>query len=425
MKHRRSFLIAVLLGASSLFAVAYISWGARRGWTGSLQKAIQRTTRLRVRSGGTCHRRIEQETTLAEITDAAEINRFLKGIEIDEDHSGRVCMCCGNPTFEFYAGDRLLAMVGYHHGERLRWAGGKWKGDGQLITASREFLLTWLSQYGVDGPRREVQERQNQLDERMRREQRFAELISPELRRAAGEAARKVPRNTDRREEKLAQAIADAFMEHAGDGQTSIELYLRVLGVTGVAGDWTYYDRQYPLARYALPRFKGPELAQAALAVMKDEEGTVGAARWFLGEGGWRNLEESDRERILPPLAHAALPYRYADSRKIAMTALGEVNSVWAAQLLRDTLSRSIDPNWTRPKTKPRYGRKIDLPGGEPVYAEECSDAVWAAFCLAQMGHNESLPAIQTLADEAQEPDKDLLNKALQLLRKNIDGTAR
>jgi hypothetical protein len=422
MKRRRQFLI-VLLVSCSLLAAAYLTYGMQRGWTDSLQKAVQGSTRLRIRSGGTCHRRIEREKTLAEITDAGEINRFIHGIVINGRRSGGACMCCGDPTFEFYAGDRLLAMVGYHHGERLRWAGGKWTGDGELTGPSRDFLLTWLSQHGVDGPRRKVQEMQNQQDERIRREQRFAELISPDMLRAAGEAARKVPPNTERREEKRAQAIADAFMEHEGDGQTSIELYLRVLGVTGGTGDWTYYDWQCPVARYALPRFKGPELAQAAQAVMTDDEGRIGAARWFFGEGGWRNLDELDRERILPPLARRALQHPHAGSRKIAMLGLTEINSVWVTELLRGTLSRPTDPNWTRPEAKPWYGHKIDLATGEQIYEGECSDAVWAAFCLAKMGSIESLPAIQKLADESQGPDRDLLDKAIQLLRDKSEKT--
>jgi hypothetical protein len=364
---------------------------------------------------------IQHEETLAEVTDATEINRFIHGIVIEERRSGGSCACCGNPTFEFYAGDRLLAMIGYHHGERLRWAGGKWRGDGELTAASREFLFTWLSQHGVDGPRREVEESQKQHNERMRREQRFAELLSPEVRRAAREAARKVPLNTDRREEKRAHAMADVFMTQEKDAQTSIELYFKVLGVTPGTDDWTFYDWQYPIAKYSLPRFKGPELAQAAANVMKDDEGRWGVTRWFLGEGGWRNLDEPDRERILPPLARQALQYRQAVSRKRAMAALSEINSVWAAELLRGALSRPVDPNWSRPKTKLSYGYKIDLATGEQVYEGECSDAVWAAFCLAKMGDVASLPAIQKLADESQGPDKDLLGKALELLRKNAD----
>jgi hypothetical protein len=266
-----------------------------------------------------------------------------------------------------------------------------------------------------------VEESQKQHNERMRREQRFAELLSPEVRRAAREAARKVPLNTDRREEKRAHAMADVFMTQEKDAQTSIELYFKVLGVTPGTDDWTYYDWQYPIAKYSLPRFKGPELAQAAANVMKDDEGRWGATRWFFQDDGWRNLDESDRERLLPPLAQRALQHHYMDARKVVMNTLSEIGSPWAAGALRSVLARPTDPNWTRPKTKPRYGWKTDVPGGEPVYADECSDALWAAFCLAKMGDVASLPAIQKLADESQGPDKDLLGKALQLLRKNAD----
>ncbi len=79
-----------------------------------------------------------------------------------------------------------------------------------------------------------------------------------------------------------------------------------------------------------------------------------------------------------------------------------------------------------RPKAAPlkvKYGWKIELASGEKVYEDECSDAVWAAFCLATMGNLESLPAIQKLAEESQGPDKDLLNRAIQLLREKGSKT--
>ncbi len=396
----------------------------RYGWTDSLQKAVQGTTRLRIRSGGTCHRQIEQEKTLAEITTSQEIERFLKAIDIDESRSGGACMCCGNPTFEFYAGDRLLAMIGYHHGERLRWAEGEWTGDGELTVASRGLLISWLSQHGVEGPQREAEETQKRQDEEARRQRRYAELIPPELFRAAMQAEVKPSPSYDPGGEKHRKLVAEAFLPHEKDAQTSIELYLRVLGITANSGGWNhYYELQDTIAKNLLPRFKGSELAQATTSVMKDEEGMLGAARWFLGENGWRNLDEFDRERILPPLAQQALNHRYMSIRKTVMNALSEINTPWAAELLRGMLSQPTDPKWSPPKTKPRYGWKIDVPAGEPVYADECSDAVWAAFCLARMGSRESLPAIQKLAEESQERDKDLLNKALLLLRQNADKT--
>ncbi len=105
------------------------------------------------------------------------------------------------------------------------------------------------------------------------------------------------------------------------------------------------------------------------------------------------------------------------------MLGLTEINSAWVAELLRGTLSRPTDPSWKRPEAKPSYGHKIDLATGEQIYERECSDAVWAAFCLAKMGSIESLLAIQNLADESQGPDRDLLDKAIQLLRDRSEKT--
>jgi hypothetical protein len=118
------------------------------GWGDSLRTAVAEATRLRVRSGGTCHRDPDEEETLVEVGEAEEIGRFLTLIDIDENGSGGGCLCCGNPTFEFYAGDRLLAMVGYHR-DSLRWAGGAWTGDGILTKAGQAAVGSWLIQHGL------------------------------------------------------------------------------------------------------------------------------------------------------------------------------------------------------------------------------------------------------------------------------------
>ena len=118
----------------------------------------------------------------------------------------------------------------------------------------------------------------------MRRRKRYAELLSPDAASARrAEAARKVPLNTDRREEKRAHAMADVFMKQEKDTQTSIELYFKDPRRHTGTDDWTLLRLATPIAKILLPRFKGPELAQAAAKVMKDDEGRWGAARWFFG----------------------------------------------------------------------------------------------------------------------------------------------
>jgi hypothetical protein len=389
------------------------------GWADSLRNAVRETTRIRIRTGGTCHRQPNQEQTLAEVTKKDEVDHFLDGIAIDEAGSNFFCGCCGNPTLEFYEGDRLLAMVGYHHGQSLRWAGGTWPTDALLTQSSQAFMVSWLARHGVQGPRREVDERQKQRDEEARRTQRYTALI-PEQTRAALAQAWQSPelRNDNGRGDVRERLFAEAFIKREKDAQTSIELYLRLLGVTGEY-PWNYYhEYQQTITKHLLPRFAGLELAQTVTSVMKDDEGILGAARWLLWENGWRNLDESDHERILPSLAERALQHRSMGTRKDVMYVLSDIRDAWAAQPLRQMLSRPTDPNWAPPQMK--YGRRIDLPDGGRVVSDECSDAVWAAFCLAKRGDQPSLPAIEQLAAQSQGRDKELLEAAIRLLQNNM-----
>ncbi len=130
------------------FRAAHPACKVEYGWGDSLRTAVAEATRFRVRTGGTCHRDLDEEETLVEVGEAEKIQRFLALIDIDEDGSGGGCLCCGDPTFEFYAGDRLLAMVGYH-GDSLRWAGGAWTGDGLLTKAGQAAVGSWLVEHGL------------------------------------------------------------------------------------------------------------------------------------------------------------------------------------------------------------------------------------------------------------------------------------
>lgn len=99
--------------------------------------------RLRLRSGGTCHREIAQEQTLYETTDQKEIDLFVGSLSTFASEEQGECMCCGYPTLEFYRGGRLSATIGIQHGQALRWQG--WSGDRELTTQSARYLQSWLS----------------------------------------------------------------------------------------------------------------------------------------------------------------------------------------------------------------------------------------------------------------------------------------
>lgn len=123
-------------------------------------RAVSGADRLRVRSGGSCHREPAQETTFCELVGEEKVSDFvrrLQFIEVDGE-----CKCCGDPTFEFYRGQNLLAMVSFHHGTHLRSREG-WSGDAYLTDSSRDWLVNWLTERGVPEPKREVESARQRL----------------------------------------------------------------------------------------------------------------------------------------------------------------------------------------------------------------------------------------------------------------------
>jgi hypothetical protein len=129
--------------------------GLTRGWFDpwapsdrTLAKALVGVDRIRVRSGGTCHRDIASERTLFEEADPAQVAEVVRLIRIDTAKSGFHCMCCGNPSIEFYRGDELIVTLGYHHGRSVRWREG-WRGDGLMTADGAAALNAWLASHGV------------------------------------------------------------------------------------------------------------------------------------------------------------------------------------------------------------------------------------------------------------------------------------
>lgn len=144
----RTLLLLMIFFCSGLFAAGKPD-GLNEDNTATLHEALQGVTRLRIRSGGTCHRDIGKEKTLVDVRDAEIVGDLIRRIKVNTDNRIFFCSCCGNPTFEFYQDDKLIAALGAHHGKSLRWLGRKWQGDGVLTKDSADFLVKWLAVYGV------------------------------------------------------------------------------------------------------------------------------------------------------------------------------------------------------------------------------------------------------------------------------------
>ena len=127
------------------------------------RKCIEKANRLRVRSGGSCHRTKEMEKTLIAVTDKQLLEEIASNINFRSQQCAPGCACCGDPTFEWYKGKRLLAMVSLHHGIAMRWP-KHWPGDAILTGDSSEWLVQWLAKNGVAEPKQQVDAQKHRRD---------------------------------------------------------------------------------------------------------------------------------------------------------------------------------------------------------------------------------------------------------------------
>lgn len=149
MRHLISLILISILCAGCKTYYQFFDWDT------PLHDSMRGATRLRVRTGGVCHRFFDDEKTLLDINDPQEVAKLIDRIRVGVGFGS--CLCCGGPTMEFYRQDQLVASLAIQHGRKLRWHEGFWSGDAPLIFDSSEFLLKWLAERGVDGPMKEVE----------------------------------------------------------------------------------------------------------------------------------------------------------------------------------------------------------------------------------------------------------------------------
>ena len=139
---RWTLVVLAVLGAGWFLSEVV---GLRRQWT--LHAVLGEADRIRVRTGGTCHRMPDAELTVFEETDPARIREVVAAIRLMPGPQSR-CMCCGYPSIEFYRGDELITTIGYHHGRSIRWP-DRWKWDVELTSDSARSLNQWLAEHNV------------------------------------------------------------------------------------------------------------------------------------------------------------------------------------------------------------------------------------------------------------------------------------
>jgi hypothetical protein len=368
-------------------------------WEPALREALATCDRIRVRSGGTCCREERAEETLFEVRDAEEIRGVISGITIHNVPSSWSCMCCGYPTFEFYAGKTMLAMLGFHHGRSLRWAGGSWPGDAPLTEEGEGRIKQWLARHGVadvEGP--------SPIRYSARRLQvsGYRDVLAESF---------EIVWDAEAPEDKAAalKAVSDVAEER-------VAIWLRVLGCHD--GGW---DRATGLDAVVLGLLAEVPQETLAAALPKllgedDHAGRDGAARWLLCEDRWTGVPAEELAAVLPEIARRGLAHPDAYSRRRAVLALGGIGSPEAVAALRAFVLQQIEPRRASeidevelPGTSVRRDDPEELLGAD-------SERVVAAFLLLRLGDVECLAEIRELAEASAGANAELLRRGLKAL---------
>jgi hypothetical protein len=369
-------------------------------WDAALRAAAKDADRVRVRTGGTCHRNINAEKTLFEEKEAKQIAAMLQNIRINERQSGFHCMCCGFPSIEFYKGDELLLTLGFHHGRSLRWP-GMWPGDCLLEPASADRLCDWLAAHGY----KDAREQRN----RTKKEEAAAARLQ-----AKYEAL--IPERVIKRLKKAesAEQAAKAFTDEVEAGARA-ELYLRLYGCS--SGAWNHSTGLDDFVKEKLLPGIAEKDLMAAIAKVKDSDAFNGAARWLFAESKWKSLDPKAQQQALVVLGKHALADPWPFNRRYTLKAVEEIDGAAATELLRAMVAGKINPreHANEDRTQPA-STVVARPGDLDLL--KGSDRAFAALALAKRGDKEIFPTIRELAKTAGKDDKELFQKATEIMDK-------
>ncbi len=363
------------------------------GWQAAMDAAFIGITRIRVRSGGACHRDLKAEKTHLEVKDAAEIAKIIAMFSVSDEHSGGSCMCCGEPTMEFFAGEKLAISLSMHHGVRLRWDG--WPGDAALLPKSGEAISEWLAKNGVKGPADELAESRERGKAAERRQWAMKAILPATALRALEKADSK-------------ESAGAAILKNVPKQQHA-EIFLRMLGCDD--GAWSTSDQWDELTKEALI----PKVSVAGLAAVKlepDSQATKGLARWLYFERKYKDWPKKEMALVLDATAREGLIHPREINRRKTIIALGELGGPKAVELLVSVLRKQIEPRKLADGLEAEPGGMVAFipePEGLPG---ECGDIVHAAIWLAKLKDPQTKAEIEKLGATLKDAEKAALEKA-------------
>jgi len=116
-------------------------------WNDKKNALIKYANKIRIRVGGTCHREVSKEKTIAIITDSDEVEKFKNNFQLydpgEEDYDYE-CECCGDISFEFINGNKLLTTFVLAHKSEVKVP---WGGQTSLTDNSVKYIHSFLKKH--------------------------------------------------------------------------------------------------------------------------------------------------------------------------------------------------------------------------------------------------------------------------------------
>lgn len=375
-------------------------------WNAPLRKALAGCDRLEIRDGSGATPWVVTVEGTARVKEVADM------IHLDPKASGPSCCCTGSVTFDFDRQGTRRATLTFHHGQSFRWRDGPWEGDGHLTRTSSLAVSRWLAERGAPGCLEELQHHiaGERTEARIRR--RYAEILPPESAKALAKARRKAEEAMDWGDEYDAAELAAL---RAGT-QTEGEFLRRLLTLYGChEGTWSRYYLLDCRIEELLQEAAPADYAELFREIPENADLRNGLARILFNVPSRCPAPKEATAAALASIAPSALTHPRPANRRQAMAGLVHWGREASIPWLRQVFAGAIKPRPLPSGVGEKEGACTWSRHRSRHLAElgDASDRSAAAFFLAQLGDQESKPAIWKLHAESSGTDARVLMAAL------------
>ncbi|KAF0244843.1 MAG: hypothetical protein FD180_2145 [Planctomycetota bacterium] len=237
-----------------------------------LKAVLAKATRVRIIEGGMFQGKALGTDVRLDTIDPDDVQGLRDRLRIEAEPGGH-CSCLGGHAMELYAGSKLTAVFGLHHGSGLRWEA--WKQDAKISGA--DVFVSWLQHHGIPEPFEELR--------KSRHAQRITMAAASKW--EAGAPAVLKPLLADASKGTLGTTELLLAMDASGDDETTkARQLMKWFGCTG--GPWKGAPAYQEVPEAMLVKFRWQTLVEALMTddgeIKAEPMVLEGAARLFSGE---------------------------------------------------------------------------------------------------------------------------------------------